>query len=526
MASKAVFKHAYKNSDTKALRKFVSKSPNISLGKFVGYIFEAYTTTKTDVCAVLLDILAAQYDSNKAIKTIIYLRDADFLEYVLLCKPKLKISPKLIRLTADIKSICMAKLLHEYFYGVNGDLAETLVEITESCDFDIDLAEHNHSVDHCIIALLEEEDNVVIDIIPHINPSIWNNFMITYACAHRMTEIVHALLSHPAVDPSINDNCLVRKAIDDQRDSIAVMLLKHPLVPIEFALNNELFVGRLVVTNKLSLVKKLYFYEREKLISIVKKYLAKILGIHHFNDVMYFLLDEGILNPKYFKLHRIDRTYTQNNYLFGPYVDLPYDLMKDPEEIFVSALFDNDLHLMSKLKDFSVSVNVYLFIESMSQYYIKSRNSDSELSEDDTILSYVWDKCFNDYNSTLFMGEFASMYYMLPNNFIDYVYDQIKLFGLIFDIDAVCKESNGPSDKGIKRLFEYLDRLSSDSGSSSSDSDSESSNAPAKTTPKKSTVKKSSKKKNRTSSSSSEEDTSKKKSSGKKILRNRTSKKK
>lgn len=406
------FIEAYKNSDINELRKYIKLDPVLSIHNFMTRVEKSFTTNR-DVYDVLVLILCNKYDLSEIVIDIINRDNTDLLESVLSYAND-EIEENLIVHTLPKGRITMAKLIYEYIHKKT-DLENNFESESESdsdsdsvfdseaesdfilknglfvadllIDYEFIYNKNEKSIDSFVIALSDERYEDAIKIMPFIDPSFWNNYAIKCAVSVDNLQIVKKLLQYDSVDPGVDLNCPLAITLGSGSYEISNELLKHPLVKLD-ELDVE-FIIYLIENNCVCSMEKIlnanipgvdFCLQIPELINLV-------ISCH--NDVTYLLINMKKITTTNKKIKRNLKYYKVDK----PYVELPYELKLDPEQIIKRAIKHNDTELAKSIRSYPVSITSF----DLMCYLITYRNTDEDDSEE-SVCDYIWENILQQYN--------------------------------------------------------------------------------------------------------------------------------
>ena len=407
--SKKEFIEAYTNANLKALKKFIRKPKSIPINKFVTYLEDSFISNRA-MYEILVLILFNQYNLNKIISNVIDRDNIDLLENILSHEMDVKLDENLILKTTARGRISMAKAIYEYIHrksafntNSNSDSDSDsdsnsdsdsesatksdmiVLDLIQNYDFDYDPTED--SIDSFILALSEENCEHANQIISQIIPNFWNNFAIKYAVAMENICVVKKLLLHNAVDPGTDSNAPLIIALQTGSYDIANELLKHPLVTIDEVDLNSIFICYLIEHNYACVAEKIFNLADKHTLNLFKTPLMTAILIESNNDITYIALKMGLIKTNNLKIKN-----NLKKYKLAPYVNKPYELQLDPNEVIKRAIKHNDMNLAKSIINYSISINPFLLFCYLIGY------KDIDLNDTESVCDYIWNNVLQQYD--------------------------------------------------------------------------------------------------------------------------------
>lgn len=454
--SKSQFILSYKQSDLKTLSKFASVPDFLPIKTIISYIIDSYARNY-DLCECLIKILVDQYESKSYIKILTDEGETDLVEIII--RNNIKLSKSMISYAATKGRICIMKIIYDV---MNPDKHNQCKNVNHL------LSKHNiiwqkteNTLDSFVWAIVEEEEERFAEIITYVNPSLWDNWAIKYAVKNNNNNtILDILLRHPSVDPSSGGNYSLKICIKESASNMANKLLKHPLVGVEEL--TYVLIYRLINSDCLCSIKKIIKYGNDE----TKELLQNVLNEQSFEDISdtiyycgkmglcdYVQIDNNDADEEYDGDFFRNSSYIQNNVLMGDHVDLPYDQMLDPHEIFEQGLRDRDMDQINKLKNLLVSISCETICG-----YIFGPEDDLPPLLSETIFVSEEEEMFNDYVLSRIFSDYSinNIIYKLlyQNPKFDILFKKISDFGIEIDFDSLCTYL-GPTKSNV-----LLDSLS------------------------------------------------------------------
>ena len=462
-----LFKESYRNSDIVQLRKFIKKPKVISTKKFMEYVEESFMANRP-VYDILVLILFNQYDLNEAITYIINRDNVDLLENILSNKYEVKLDENLILLTVPKGRISMAKAIYEYIHDDNYPYPyEVVTDLLEKHDFVFNKDEK--SIDSFVIGLhkeltnlnggdrqLEKRSSRIKNIIPYIDPGLWDDFAIKYAVEVMDYSVIENLLLHPNVDPGADNNYSIETAIDINEDYYtANELLKHPMVPVDYNIASE-FIEYVILYNCLCVAEKILRLGDDDTVAMFKRQSMIDLMIECLNDITYLAIKLGIFGvSKLINAHPEQRVeikkYLKEFKIDATYIPKPYDLNLDPDEILKLAFEEDDVDLAKSIKNYPVSIHGCYLMGLLDKYT-------------NHVSKYIYNKVLVEYNQYEILIGVSKLYHELFDKVFDiiadwhaldyeYLYDNCHNNGDVNDIILAHIEDNY-SKKKYKKFCE------------------------------------------------------------------------
>ncbi len=335
-----------------------------NLDKFMAAVSVAFKTDKKSYNK-LIPALFKRFDLNKVVEYIIKSDNVDLLEDVLSYDVDICLDLGLIDLAVDKWRISMIKCIYEF----NGTkLSEYYLVEYIFCTHKIDYRGQRvdeKSIDECILTMVNGFNADYI--IPYIDCSIWDNFLIRYACETDQLKNVRLLLSDMRVDPAVDCDILVRNAIIEGKYELANELMKHPFVSVENV--DQKFVDSMIQMNWIHVAEKVM--KNDECLPIFKKWAVLERLYEECNDVSVLAVQLGIidinkLNPK--KIKKIKRHMKNLGKVDTVYVPKPYVLCLDPTQIYVNALEENDLDTIKSIENYSISINSWVLFYNLEKH--------------------------------------------------------------------------------------------------------------------------------------------------------------
>lgn len=424
------FKESYRNSNIVQLRKFIKKPKVISTKKFMTYVEESFVGNRP-VYDILVLILFNQYDLNEAITDVINRDNVDLLEQILSNKYEVKLDENLILLTVPKGRISMAKAIYEYIHDETYlHPYKVITDLLEKHDFVFNKDEK--SIDSFVIGLhkeltglndgdrqLEEHSSRIKNIIPHINPGLWDDFAIKYAVKMMYYSVIEELLSHPNVDPGADDNHSIETAIiiiDNYY--IGTELLKHPMVPVDGNITNE-FIMYIIRYNCLCVAEKILRLGDDNIVAMFKRQSTIDFMIENHNDITYLAIKLGIFSvSKLINAHPEQKVeikkYLREFKIDDTYVSKPYDSNLDPDEILRLAFEEDDVDLAKSIKNYPVSIHGCYLMHLLVKYT-------------NHVSKYIYNKVLVEYNPYKLLIGVSKVYHELFDKVFDIIADWYAL---------------------------------------------------------------------------------------------------
>jgi hypothetical protein len=389
------FKHAYKNSNIKQLRKYIKLPKVLCTKKFVTYLETSFVDNR-EVYDILVLILFNQYDLTRVISDIIDRDNVDLLERILSNNYDVELDKNLILKTEKKGRITMAKAIYEYIYDVKKNSYKVIMKLLEKYNFGYNV--HENSIDSFVLAILRMQHNNAENIISHINPNFWNNFAIKLACRYDQLSVVKRLLSHEMVDPGASNNCAFKLAVNYGYPRSTNEMIKHPLLPLNYITTR--CIRCLIQYNYVCATEKVLRLGDDNIVAKFKKESMVDLMIEYHNDVTYLAIKLGIFNVSelidFYPERKINiKKHLASIKLDKKYVNKPYELNLDSKQILQIALKDNDVDLAKSIKNYSVSICVEKLLSILDKY-------------DNDITDYICNEASATYDPNIILPEIKS----------------------------------------------------------------------------------------------------------------------
>ena len=389
------FKQAYKNSNIKQLRKYITLPKLLSTKIFVTYLETSFTTNR-EVYDILVLILFNQYDLTDIISEIIDRDNVDLLENILSNNYDVELDEDLIKKTAKKGRITMGKAIYEYIYDVKENSYSVIMKLLEKYNFGYNVFEN--SIDSFVLAILRMQNDNAEKIISHINPNFWDNFAIKLACRYDQLSVVKRLLSHNMVDPGEKDNHAFKIAVDYNYPRTMNELLKHPLVPLNYITSD--CIRCLIYSNFICATEKVLRLGSDDIITKFKKKCMVDLMIDYHNGVTYLAIKLGIFNVSelidaYPEQKRNIKKNLASLKLDKEYVHKPYEENLDPKQILKMALEDNDVELAKSIKNYSLSIRTGKILSILEKY-------------DNDVTDYIYNEVCVTYDPNTLLSDIES----------------------------------------------------------------------------------------------------------------------
>ena len=385
-----VFKRAYKNSNTKQLKKYIKLPKVLSTKIFVTYT-EASFVGNREVYDILVLILFNQYDLTKVISEIIDRDNVDLLENILSNDYDVELDETLIEKTVSNGRITMAKAIYEYIYDVKKNSYSVILKLLKKYYFVYN--KNENTIDSFILAIKYMKCTHAKKIIPYINLDFWNNFAIKYACECDRIGVVKRLLLHSVIDPGVGNNYPLKLAIESGKYSIGTELLKHPLVGVKYITFD--FIHYLIHNNDLYVVEKILRLGNNDVVNFfADDHLVSIM-IAYQTDMIYLIIKLGIINVS--KLIDDDppektniKKYLKNFKIQNPYILNNYESNLDPNQILKKSLKYDDIDLAKSIKNYPMSIYVFTLLKHLQLY-------------NNSVTDYIYNEILITYNPHLIL---------------------------------------------------------------------------------------------------------------------------